>query len=243
MTYVSLEPIQGPGASSLVEPLEVVGGERKTAVWAKLGLRAGLAVPVMAGTSAVGVLEFFSDEPFPVDAELLELLLSVGTQVGRVVERQRSEEARLRALIDNIPANVYLRDLSGRFILVNRKYEEFWNLRNDDVRGKTLAETKHVSDVEETPGENALIDLEVVSRASRWSARRRSSGTARARRRRHRLPGSRQLWPDRGGCRDRHRHHGAEANEAELAELLRRVEIARDAAMEAANTKKSPSRT
>ena len=238
LTYVSLEPIQGPGASSLVEPLEVVGGERKTAVWAKLGLRAGLAVPVMAGTSAVGVLEFFSDEPFPVDAELLELLLSVGTQVGRVVERQRSEEARLRALIDNIPANVYLRDLSGRFILVNRKYEEFWNLRNDDVRGKTLAETKHVSDVEETPGENALIDLEVVSAGEPLE---RETQVVRN--------GKEHVVADiRFPVRDSSGQIVAVAgididiteqkrNEAELAELLRRVEIARDAAMEAANTK------
>ena len=58
----------------------------------------------MAGSDVVGVMEFFAEEPFPADAELLDLLLSVGTQLGRVVERQRSEEARLRALIDNMPA-------------------------------------------------------------------------------------------------------------------------------------------
>ena len=122
-------------------PLEGIRGSR-AAEWLELGLRAGLAVPVMAGSTVVGVLEFFSDEPLAVDAELLELLLSVGTQLGRVVERQRSEEARLRALIDNMPANVYLRDLDGRFILVNRQYEDFWLLpprrhpRQDAGRGR-----------------------------------------------------------------------------------------------------------
>ena len=93
-----------------VAPVEDLHAGR-TDEWADLGLRAGLAVPVLAGSVVVGVIEFFTDEPLPADPELLELLLSVGTQLGRVVERQRSEEARLRALVDNMPANVYLRDL------------------------------------------------------------------------------------------------------------------------------------
>jgi PAS domain-containing protein len=115
--------------------------------WVELGLRAGLAVPIMAVSEAVGVLEFFADRPFVPDSELLELLLSVGTQLGRVVERQRSEEARLRALVDNMPANVYLRDLNGRFILVNRQYEEFWGLRHDEIRGKTLFEVDAMTEI------------------------------------------------------------------------------------------------
>ena len=39
----------------------------RAAVWVELGLRAGLAVPIMAGADAVGVLEFISDEPFAAD--------------------------------------------------------------------------------------------------------------------------------------------------------------------------------
>src|SRR5262249_50754690 len=115
LTVVSLQPIEGVEARSFSVPLH--GRGRRVSVWTELGLHAGLAVPIMVGSDAVGVLEFFSDESFPVDVELLELLLSVGTQLGRVIERQRSEEARLRALIDNMPASVYLRDLQGRFIL------------------------------------------------------------------------------------------------------------------------------
>ena len=83
---------------------------------------------------------------------MVELILSVGTQLGRVVERERSEEARLRTLIDNMPASVYLRDLEGRFILVNRQYEEFWGLSNDKIRGKTLWETDPISEVSMDPG-------------------------------------------------------------------------------------------
>ena len=42
---------------------------RRAAEWLELGLRAGLAVPVMAGSTVVGVLEFFADEPLDVDAD------------------------------------------------------------------------------------------------------------------------------------------------------------------------------
>ena len=192
----------------------------------------------MAGSTVVGVLEFFSDEPFPADAELLELLLSVGTQLGRVVERQRSEEARLRALIDNMPASVYLRDLDGRFILVNRQYEEFWGLRHDEIRGKTLFETAALPRSTSSPELNAQVDRE---RAGDGEPRRREAHVMRARQgarlRRRQVPGPRQLGRVVAVAGIDIDITAQKRSEAELAELLRRVEMARDAAMEAASAK------
>ena len=189
LTVVSLDPGSGSTTSRVI-PLEGIRGSR-TAEWLELGLRAGLAVPVMAGSTVVGVLEFFSDEPLAVEAELLELLLSVGTQLGRVVERQRSEEARLRALIDNMPANVYLRDLDGRFILVNRQYEDFWLLPPDGVQGKTLFEVAALTEVDLTPEQNARADRDRVG--DRRAAPARGAGRAPwqgARLRRRAVPGA-----------------------------------------------------
>jgi ammonium transporter len=216
LSVLSLES-SGAGAEPLAVPLEGLRAVR-AAEWVDLGLRAGLAVPVMAGSDAVGVLEFFSDRPFHADAELLELLLSVGTQLGRVVERQRSEEARLRALVDNMPANVYLRDLAGRFILVNRHYEEFWTLPHDEIRGKTIYEIDAMSELDVKPELNARVDREVLATGE---------------------PDRREAHVERAG-----KEHvlanditAQKRNEAELAELLRRVEMARDAAMEAGSAK------
>jgi ammonium transporter len=235
LTVVSIEPDEG--LQSVVMPLEGVRGSRAVE-WLELGLRVGLAVPVMAGNTSVGVLEFFADEPLPSDPELLEVLLSVGTQLGRVVERQRSEEARLRALIDHMPAFVYLRDLDGRFILVNRQYEEFYGLRNDDIRGKTLAETSPGADFGIDPGLNAQIDREVLD-----------AGEPRRRETRLSLRGKEHVLADvRFPVRDAADRVVALAgididitaqkrHEAELAELLRRVEMARDAATDAASAK------
>jgi ammonium transporter len=237
LTVVSLES-EGNGSSApVVVPLEGLRGER-AAEWVELGLRAGLAVPIMAGTNAVGVLEFFSDEPIAADAELLELLLSVGTQLGRVVERQRSEEARLRALVDNMPAKVYLRDVRGRFILVNRQYEEFWGLRDDEIQGKTLVEADGLTETNLNPDVNAQVDREVL--ASGEPARRETQVLRHGKE--HVLADMRFPVLDSAGQTVAVAGididvSAQKRSEAELAELLRRVEMARDTAMEAASAK------
>src|SRR5919201_7015592 len=57
------------------------------------GLRAGFAFPVLAGDEVVGVLEFFADEPAAPDDAVLAIMAHVGRQLGRVIERQRAEDA------------------------------------------------------------------------------------------------------------------------------------------------------
>jgi ammonium transporter len=252
--FVTKDDILGPGAdsarlrvlslqsddgdpASVVIPLEGLRGGRAEE-WVELGLCAGLAVPILAGAKAVGVLEFFADEPFTADPELLELLLSVGTQVGRVVERQRSEQARLRALVDNMPAIVYLRDLNGRFILVNRQYEEFWGVRDDEIRGKTLAEMSAMTPIDVPVDPNRQVDLDVLAAGE---LREREAVVVREGKEHvladHRFPvldSSGEMVAVAGIDID---ITTQKRSEAELAELLRRVEMARDAATEAASTK------
>jgi PAS domain S-box-containing protein len=64
----------------------------------------------------------------------------VGTQLGRVIERERSEEARFKSVVDNLPVLVFLRDRDGRFVLVNKLYREFNGLENTAVHGRSVAE-------------------------------------------------------------------------------------------------------
>jgi prevent-host-death family protein len=52
----------------------------------------------------------------------------------------RESEARLKAIMDNAPVEISLRDPDGRFVLVNRAFEHSLGLDNDALAGKTLAE-------------------------------------------------------------------------------------------------------
>ena len=66
---------------------------RQPAALQPLGFDAALAFPVLVGTEVVAVLEFYGEEPAPPDDSLLRVMASVGTVLGRVVERTRSERA------------------------------------------------------------------------------------------------------------------------------------------------------
>jgi signal transduction histidine kinase/ActR/RegA family two-component response regulator len=62
----------------------------------ELGIKAGFAFPVMVETKVVAVLEFFSTEAVESDNKLLEVVLDMGTHLGRVFERKRTQEEHIR---------------------------------------------------------------------------------------------------------------------------------------------------
>jgi PAS domain S-box-containing protein len=60
-----------------------------------------------------------------------------------VRERQRAEETirsaqqLLQAIVDNSMAVIYVKDLSGRYLLVNRRYEDIFHLTREAILGRT----------------------------------------------------------------------------------------------------------
>lgn len=57
----------------------------------RCGVAAGFAVPVLVRREVVAVVEFFTTEVMEPDPWLLGMLRQVGTQLGRVVEREQAE--------------------------------------------------------------------------------------------------------------------------------------------------------
>ena len=55
-----------------------------------IGVRAGFAFPILIGREVVGVMEFFSTKAAEPDKEMLDIMLQIGTQLGRVLERKRA---------------------------------------------------------------------------------------------------------------------------------------------------------
>ena len=52
-------------------------------------------------------------------------------------KKVQESEIKLKAIIDNSPAVIFMKNLEGRYLLINRKCEELLELKNEDIVGKT----------------------------------------------------------------------------------------------------------
>ncbi|BBZ77154.1 hypothetical protein MANY_24910 [Mycolicibacterium anyangense] len=66
----------------------------------RCGLRAGFGVPLLIGPDVVAALEFFGPNPMPEDPALTRMIRQAGTQLGRVIERDRANDGMHDALHD-----------------------------------------------------------------------------------------------------------------------------------------------
>src|SRR6266850_5392998 len=60
---------------------------------AREGLHAAFAFPILLGGDVLGVMEFFSREIRQPEQELLNMMATLGSQVGQFIERKRAEQA------------------------------------------------------------------------------------------------------------------------------------------------------
>ncbi|MFI5303731.1 MAG: PAS domain S-box protein [Nitrospiria bacterium] len=59
------------------------------------------------------------------------------TEIKRAEEVLRKSEERLAAVIDNSTAVIYMKDLAGKYLLINRNYENLFHISRKDIIGKT----------------------------------------------------------------------------------------------------------
>jgi PAS domain S-box-containing protein len=59
-------------------------------------------------------------------------------EVNQMTEALRASEERFRAVMDNSPAAVHLKDMEGRYLLVNRRFEEWYRKPLQEIQGKTV---------------------------------------------------------------------------------------------------------
>jgi len=60
------------------------------------------------------------------------------TDQEEAFEALRESEAKFRAFIGNSPAAIFLKDREGRYVLVNETYESWYQLKSEDLEGKTV---------------------------------------------------------------------------------------------------------
>jgi len=72
--------------------------------------------------------------------EIGALSRSFNSMARDIKDRERllgESEQRLRAILDNSLAVIYMKDLEGRYMVVNRRYLELFVLREDEIIGRT----------------------------------------------------------------------------------------------------------
>ncbi|MDI3291012.1 AAA family ATPase [Polyangium sp. 15x6] len=136
--------------------------------------RALLCLPIVQQAHVIGVLYLendlvpgaFTRERLMV-VELLASQAAISLQNAILYAALHRSEAQLRAIVDNTTALIYVKDLEGRHLLVNRQLAEV--LGRDDAVGRTNAEL-FPADVAETLNDNdrkvlaSMAPLEVEER-------------------------------------------------------------------------------
>jgi PAS domain S-box-containing protein len=123
-----------------------------------LGTRSAIIVPLVAREQRVGTLALVSASPGRFEAADVRLAAELGRRAAMALdsarlyadlqrenaERRQAEaargttEARLRGIVENAPALIYVKDLEGRYLLVNRHMAEVLGVDASSVLGKTV---------------------------------------------------------------------------------------------------------
>ena len=123
------------------------------------GLHAAFGFPILLGEEVLGVIEFFSREIRQPDQELLNLLATIGSQIGQFIERKRAEEGlrastkallrseeRWRTVFQNAPVGIGTLNLDGRFIAANPAFQRMLGYGEDELRSLTGVDITHEDD-------------------------------------------------------------------------------------------------
>ena len=111
--------------------------------FAREHIRALAFVPLSLEAGVFGKFMLYYAEPHQPSEDELEIAQAIAGHVAWAAQRARAElaridsEQRLHAILDNSPAVIFLKDLQGRYLLANRKYQEMVHLTAAELAGKT----------------------------------------------------------------------------------------------------------
>ena len=149
-----------------------------------LGLKSGVAIPVLAAEEAVAVLVFYMYEVREQDERLVHLISVVSAQLGAFIRRKRAEDAlrhseeNARRLIENLNDVIMVLDAEGRLTYVSPSVERILGRRPDEELGRSIFDIVHTDDMARAqdmitdtlgaPGFSRSIEVRVQHRNGHW---------------------------------------------------------------------------
>src|SRR5215471_12804096 len=116
------------------------------------GLHGAFGFPIKLGGVVLGVLEFFSREIREPDQDLLDLLTTIGSQIGQFVERQRAEEE-LKALFRMSRDLLCIAGFDGYFRRLNPAWEDALGYTIEELTSRPYVDFVHPDDRNATSAE------------------------------------------------------------------------------------------
>ena len=131
-------------------------GHPRGAIAAREGLRQAVAVPILAGEEVLGVLEGYGRDGGTPDEALLEVLATVGGQIGQFGERQRAE-AELATLFEVSRDMLVIAGFDGYLRRLNPAWERTLGFSVDEIRARPYLDLVHPDDRAATLAEGGRV--------------------------------------------------------------------------------------
>lgn len=122
------------------------------------GLHGGMAFPILLRGDVLGLIEFFTREVRPPDDTLLEMVATIGNQIGLFIERKRVEddlrqsEQRYRTLAEGSPLVVWSVRPGGYVDYLNQRWFDYTGRSRKEAYGRGWESSVHPDDLEQFLG-------------------------------------------------------------------------------------------
>ncbi|HYZ84742.1 MAG TPA: PAS domain S-box protein [Bryobacteraceae bacterium] len=133
------------GARPIVVPdvLADAGLAAYSDLFKREGIGALAFIPLGLDAGVFGKFMLYYAEPHDCTPDELALAEAIAAHVALATERKRVElecarsEQRLQAILDNSPTVIFLKDPGGRYLLINRRFEELFHVGKNEILGRT----------------------------------------------------------------------------------------------------------
>jgi PAS domain S-box-containing protein len=118
-----------------------------------LGLKSGWGFPLLIGPDVAGVMEFFSITDEEPDGRLVKIMMHLGAQLGRVIEREQARaalqrsEAYFRKLTENALDLITILNADGTIRYESRSIQKVLGFKPEEYTGKNAFEFVHPDDL------------------------------------------------------------------------------------------------